>query len=531
MIGILATVLVQSSSTSSSIVVTMVASGILEVRPAIPIIMGANIGTSVTNTIVSMAQSGDRETFKRAFAGATVHDMFNWLSVVVLLPLEVLTGYLEKLTFLIVSQCELSSSSIGNQQLLKVITKPFTSKVIQINKKLIAKIAAGEKGHENESLLKVYCHYNETVVTTNGSDGNLTQTILRIPTEKCESLFSILDLGDTATGLIMLIASIVMLCACLIFTVKLLNSMMHGSIAKAIKKTVNSEFPGPCRHLTGFVAIIVGAVMTVLVQSSSIFTSTLTPLVGMGLIEIERMYPLTLGSNIGTTMTGLLAAFAASGGKAEVAFQIAFCHLFFNISGIILFYPIPALRKLPIKGAKFLGATTAKYRWFAVLYLILMFLMLPMSVFLLSLAGKITYICVSSFVGIIIFLIVTLNIIQKKWPHILPKCFQTWEFLPEFMRSLAPLDSIITKVLYAFSGKCSCTCSCDLFKPKTFVDSSSLSSTASSTAELLHTTKDQLKEPSQTFSSDQCVVDMFRNVPGESSQSLLPSIIQRETII
>lgn len=65
---------------------------VLEVRPAIPIIMGANIGTSVTNTIVAMAQSGDREEFRRAFAGATVHDMFNWLSVTVLLPLEVLTG-------------------------------------------------------------------------------------------------------------------------------------------------------------------------------------------------------------------------------------------------------------------------------------------------------------------------------------------------------------------------------------------------------------------------------------------------------
>lgn len=61
-------------------------------RPAIPIIMGANIGTSVTNTLVSLAQSGDRDQFRRAFAGATVHDMFNWMSVLVLLPLEVISG-------------------------------------------------------------------------------------------------------------------------------------------------------------------------------------------------------------------------------------------------------------------------------------------------------------------------------------------------------------------------------------------------------------------------------------------------------
>lgn len=65
---------------------------VLTVRVAIPIIMGANIGTSVTNTIVSMGQSGDRNQFRRAFGGATVHDMFNWLSVIILLPLELITG-------------------------------------------------------------------------------------------------------------------------------------------------------------------------------------------------------------------------------------------------------------------------------------------------------------------------------------------------------------------------------------------------------------------------------------------------------
>lgn len=98
MIGVLATVLVQSSSTTTSIVVSMVASRILDVEPAIPIVMGANIGTSVTNTIVSLAQAAERNEFRRAFAGATVHDIFNWLSVLVFLPLEVATRYLARLT-------------------------------------------------------------------------------------------------------------------------------------------------------------------------------------------------------------------------------------------------------------------------------------------------------------------------------------------------------------------------------------------------------------------------------------------------
>lgn len=65
---------------------------VLDVKTAIPIVMGANIGTSVTNTIVSMGQIANKDDFRRAFAGATVHDMFNWLTVIILLPIEVITG-------------------------------------------------------------------------------------------------------------------------------------------------------------------------------------------------------------------------------------------------------------------------------------------------------------------------------------------------------------------------------------------------------------------------------------------------------
>ena len=67
---------------------------VLTVQKAIPIVMGANIGTSVTNTIVSMGQITDKNEFRRAFAGATVHDVFNWLTVAVMLPIEVATGKL-----------------------------------------------------------------------------------------------------------------------------------------------------------------------------------------------------------------------------------------------------------------------------------------------------------------------------------------------------------------------------------------------------------------------------------------------------
>ena len=65
---------------------------VIGIQPAIFIIMGANIGTSVTNTIVALGQVQKRNEFRRAFAGATVHDMFNWLAVICLLPVEWLTG-------------------------------------------------------------------------------------------------------------------------------------------------------------------------------------------------------------------------------------------------------------------------------------------------------------------------------------------------------------------------------------------------------------------------------------------------------
>lgn len=70
---------------------------VLDVKIAIYILMGANIGTSVTNTIVAMGQITNRKEFRRAFSGATVHDMFNWLTVIIFLPIEVITG---KLVFL-----------------------------------------------------------------------------------------------------------------------------------------------------------------------------------------------------------------------------------------------------------------------------------------------------------------------------------------------------------------------------------------------------------------------------------------------
>lgn len=101
------------------------------------------------------------------------------------------------------------------------------------------------------------------------------------------------------------------------------------------KKGINSDLPGGAvgRYFTGYIALFIGCLFTMLVQSSSVFTSSLIPLVGLGLVDLERIFPLTLGSNIGTTLTGILAAFAASGDgpsgqlKQLLSLQIALCNL------------------------------------------------------------------------------------------------------------------------------------------------------------------------------------------------------------
>ena len=105
---------------------------VLPVRPAIPIIMGVNIGTSLTNTIVSLAQSTDRHEFRRAFAAATVHDMFNWLTVIVLLPLEMITGPTRSLTNDTIGWAGGNVENIG-----KIVTRVFSVFVDVLSKTLI----------------------------------------------------------------------------------------------------------------------------------------------------------------------------------------------------------------------------------------------------------------------------------------------------------------------------------------------------------------------------------------------------------
>ncbi|XP_078534498.1 sodium-dependent phosphate transport protein 2B-like [Lissotriton helveticus] len=476
-IGVLVTVLVQSSSTSSSIIVSMVSSKLLNVKSAIPIIMGANIGTSVTNTIVALMQSGDRSEFRRAFAGATVHDFFNWLSVLVLLPIEVASNYLYYLTGIIVETFNIQS---GNDapDILKVITDPFTKLFVQLDKKVINEIALGDESVRNKSLVKSWCKVKNFLVLKNTTltanetcespatcfiNGNLTWIEKNVTEtehiQRCQHMFANTNLPDLAIGLILLAMSLFALCTCLILIVKLLNSMLKGQVAVVIKKVLNTDFPFPFAWVTGYLAMLVGAGMTFIVQSSSVFTSAITPLVGIGVISIERAYPLTLGSNIGTTTTAILAALASPSESLANSLQIALCHFFFNISGILLWYPIPFTR-LPIRLAKGLGDMTASYRWFAVVYLIFCFFLIPFIIFGLSIAGWRVLVGVCVPIVLLIITAIVINVMQKKCPRVLPPFLKTWDFLPKWMRSLEPWDRRVSQMTLFCGQHCCCCCKC-----------------------------------------------------------------------
>ena len=305
--GILATSLVQSSSTTTSLTVALVASGTLPVEQAVPVIMGANVGTTVTNTIVSMGHITRKEEFKRAMAGATVHDFFNIFAVAILFPLEVFFGVISKPATALTS----GLTGIGGANLLsplKAVVKPITEFMIMIMQDI---------------------------------------------------------------GWLVLIVGLIFLFVALRYLVVLLKSMMMGRTERILHKYI---FGAP------LAAMACGVVLTVLVQSSSVTTSIIVPLVGAGILTVRQIFPYTLGANVGTTITALLAALALAGDSETGVFgiTIAFAHLLFNIFGIAIIYGLKPLREVPLKMADWMGWLAGKNRIYAFLYLISLFFLLPL---------------------------------------------------------------------------------------------------------------------------------------------------------
>tara|TARA_Y100000766_G_scaffold226944_1_gene199952 strand:- start:824 stop:1927 length:1104 start_codon:yes stop_codon:yes gene_type:complete len=302
LVGILATTLFQSSSTTTSIIVGMVSTGAVTLSGAIPMIMGANIGTTVTNTIVSMGHIRRGNEFKRAFSAATHHDIFNVLSVIILLPLEIAFGFIEK-----------TATGLGTLLFGTISTDEVFQSPIK------AAIKWGSKHVQSLSF-------------------------------------------DSVT--LYIILSVLLTFAMLFFIVKLLRSLVLENIQQYFDKFI---FKSAAR------AMFAGIILTIMVQSSSITTSTIVPLAGAGVVRLHQLYPFTIGANVGTTVTALLASLTLN----VTAMVAGFAHLFFNIFGIVIIFLNPLLKNIPLDLADWLSEKAVENRFIPLFYLVLFFFILP----------------------------------------------------------------------------------------------------------------------------------------------------------
>ena len=309
-IGVLGTILVQSSSASTSVIVGLVASGALGVDDAVPMVMGANIGTTVTNTLVSLGHIRQSNEFRRAFAAATVHDFFNVLAVIVLLPIELAFGLISR-----------TAEAISEQ-------------------------LVGAAGTEWKSPVKAW---------------------VKEPVGWLQSLWDTVGTSGNLQGVLMVLSGL----AIILGALTLITKNMRALVADRVERSVNAMLS----RGGGTIALLLGLVITIAVQSSSITTSILIPLAGAGVISLRNAYPVTLGANVGTTITALLASLAAS---SPESLTVALAHTTFNVFGILSLYVVPLARNVPVMAAERLADIAVERRTLAVVYVAVVFVVLPL---------------------------------------------------------------------------------------------------------------------------------------------------------
>ncbi|MDT0593426.1 Na/Pi symporter [Glaciecola petra] len=311
-IGMVCTALIQSSSTVSSIIVAMVAGG-LPISIAVPMMMGANIGTSITNTIVSLGHIGDKNEFQKAFNAATIHDFFNIFAVLVFLPLEIMFGILEKLSASMVVLLSFDGGTdVGGFNPIKMITGPLVDMVKMLT----------------TELPPVW-------------DGS----------------------ARILVGLVFIILSIT-------WMGKIMKSLMVGRAKELIQ---NSLGKGAISGISS------GTLVTVLVQSSSTTTSLMVPLVGTGVVTARSIYPFTLGANIGTCITAVIAALSITGPNASLALQIALVHFCYNTLAVLVIYGLAFWREWPPSLSYQLSLKVAEQKVYGLMYIIGVFFLLPLA--------------------------------------------------------------------------------------------------------------------------------------------------------
>ncbi|MDA1186060.1 MAG: Na/Pi symporter [Acidobacteria bacterium] len=281
-------------------------------------IMGANIGTTVTSTIVSLAHMGRVDEFRRAFPVAICHDIFNYIAVLVLLPLELMTGYLQR-----------GAVAIGS-------------------------LVEGAGGGTYESPIRS---------ALNGGYAPI------------EGLARFLFERESGQAAFLLVLSGLFIFGALTLLVRTMRTAAHGRVEVMVTTVLGSS---------AILSMLIGMIVTVMVQSSSITTSLLVPLAAAGVLRLEQAFPVALGANVGTTVTAFLAALAVSGPNAAAGLDIALVHLLFNLTGILLVYPVAGIRHIPLRLAERLTGVAVRSRRTVVLWVVGLFYGVPTVVLVIS---------------------------------------------------------------------------------------------------------------------------------------------------
>lgn len=303
-VGLLVTALIQSSSTTTAFTVAMVASGAISFQSAVPVIMGANIGTTITSTIISLGFINKKKEFKRAVAAGTYHCFFNLLTVIILFPLELNYGWLSS-----------ASAWLGN------------------------------------NLFPGF----DSAVTTPGT----VWTPFSFATD-----FLVAKISN---GVVLAVLSFVLLVVSILIFRRLISNLLKAQSPEAFSRFF---FAGELK------SFFWGLVTTAAIRSSTITTSLVVPIVAKRVVKMRMAAPFIMGANIGTTITAFIAAMLNSNNSA---INIAIVHFLFNFTGVLLFFPIPAMKEVPIRLSTALGKLTLRYRIAGFVFILLTFFIIPFS--------------------------------------------------------------------------------------------------------------------------------------------------------
>ena len=321
-LGILVTSLIQSSSATIAIIISFVAAHDAPVALCIPIILGANIGTTVTNTLVGLGHSFDRDEFRRVVPAALVDDIFKLMNISLFMVLELAFGVLTSLSKAVVS--------------------------------LFPDISPAER---SDPLLPDFV-------------GQLTEPII--------GPWS--DLGEGASpGLHVALVSGLVAFVLLLLGLRLMGDAMQRIFQSSTRAWIRRSLGHPVR------GALVGFVSCWLLQSSSVTTSLMIPLVAKKVATLRNAYHVAIGASVGTTAdAGQLLSYVKYGVPGLAAGVV---HIAVNLVGAVLFMSIPVLRALPVTVARSIGSWLGDKRYAPLIFgalVLATFFGVPLAIFMIG---------------------------------------------------------------------------------------------------------------------------------------------------